>query len=58
MTAHAAGKALKRFVERLQPKNVIYVHGDPDALRWMQDNTANGARSYIPTVGQSVLLEA
>jgi len=57
-SAHAPRKALKRVVEKLQPKNVIYVHGDPDALRWMQDNTANGARSHIPTVGQSILLEA
>jgi len=57
-SAHAPRKALKRVVERLRPKNVIYVHGDPDALRWMQDNTANGARSHIPTVGQTVVLES
>lgn len=56
-SAHAPRKSLKRVVERLHPKNVIYVHGDPDAIRWMQDNTANGARAYAPTVGQSIVLE-
>lgn len=57
-SAHAPRKALKRVVERLHPKNVIYVHGDPDALRWMQDNTGNGARTFAPTVGQALVLEA
>lgn len=57
-SAHAPRKALKRVVERLHPANVIYVHGDPDALRWMQDNTSNGARAFAPTVGQSLVLES
>lgn len=57
-SAHAPRQALKRVVASLSPKNVIYVHGDPDALRWMKDNTANGARAFAPTVGQSVVLEA
>lgn len=57
-SAHAPRKALKRVVERLHPKNVIYVHGDPDALRWMQDNTGNGARTFAPTVGQTIILES
>ena len=55
-SAHAPRKALKRVVERLHPKNVIYVHGDPDALRWMQDNTGNGARTFAPTVGQTIMI--
>lgn len=57
-SAHAPRSALKNLVRRLNPKNVVYVHGDPDALDWMRENSAGNYRGFIPTVGQTVTLEA
>ncbi len=57
-SAHANRKSLRAIVERLKPKNVVYVHGDPEALTWMRDNTANGSHTYMPQIGQTVTLGA
>ncbi|HPO14003.1 MAG TPA: MBL fold metallo-hydrolase [Candidatus Hydrogenedentes bacterium] len=57
-SAHASRKALRKIIERIKPKNVVYVHGDPDALAWMRENTGNGFRSYVPGIGQHLTLEA
>lgn len=56
-SAHATRSELAAIIERLHPKNIIYIHGDPDALEWMQSNTGNGARLYAPEVGQTVTIE-
>ncbi len=58
LSAHAPRAALTRVIEKIKPKNVIYVHGDPDAIAWMQQHTANGCRSYAPVIGQTVTLGA
>jgi predicted metal-dependent RNase len=57
-SAHAPRAALKKVVERVKPKNIIYVHGDPDALAWMRENTGNGSYSVIPSIGQTIQLDA
>lgn len=57
-SAHANRKSLSAIVERLHPKNVVYVHGDPDAIAWLRGNTKNGCRSYQPEIGQTLTLEA
>ena len=57
-SAHATRSALSGIIRRLRPKNVVYIHGEQDAIDWMVDNTGNGYRCYAPTVGQSVRLEA
>jgi len=57
-SAHAPRATLSSVVERLRPKNVVYVHGDPDALAWMKEQTAEGCRSHAPLAGQSIVLEA
>jgi len=57
-SAHAPRKTLQKVVDQLQPKNVLYVHGDPDAIRWMHDNSPNGTRAISPTIGQTIVLEA
>lgn len=57
-SAHAPRKQLVGVVERLKPKNVVFVHGDPDALAWMQQHTGNGRQAFAPTIGQTITLEA
>ncbi len=56
-SAHASRSELVNIVRRLNPEHVIYVHGDPDALTWMQFNAGNGARSYVPGVGETIAIE-
>jgi Cft2 family RNA processing exonuclease len=57
-SAHAPRTALQKVIDRLHPKNVVFVHGDPDAIAWMKEHTSNGHRTYAPLVGQSIVLEA
>jgi len=57
-SAHAPRSALKKLVQRMKPRNVIYVHGDPAALDWMRDNATGSHRSIVPTVGQTFTIEA
>jgi len=56
-SAHAPRQALKAIVERLRPRrNVIFVHGDPEAVDWMCRNAANGCMSFAPAAGESISL--
>lgn len=57
-SSHAPRQALKAIVDRIQPKNVIYVHGDEEAIQWMMENTGNSARRYGPGIGETIALEA
>jgi len=57
-SAHAPRDALHGIIDRIAPKNVVYVHGDAEALAWMKTHTANGYRGYAPELGQSITLEA
>ena len=56
-SAHASRSELVDLIQRCNPRNIIYVHGDPDALTWMRSNAGNGASAYIPEVGQTVTIE-
>lgn len=58
LSAHASRAQLANLIERLHPKNIIYVHGDSDAIDWMQENTGNGANTFAPTTGQTITVEA
>ncbi len=57
-SAHATRSELAAVVERINPKNVVYIHGDPEALGWMEQNTGNGRQTFVPTIGQTITLEA
>ena len=57
-SAHAPRKELQRVIERIKPKNVVFVHGDPEAIQWMKDNVSHPCNAYAPTVGQTLTLEA
>jgi len=56
-SAHARRDTLQRFIRQVSPKNVVFVHGDEDAIGWMRDNTSHGFRCYSPSVGQTISLE-
>jgi Cft2 family RNA processing exonuclease len=55
-SAHAPRKALQRVIERIKPDHVIFVHGDPEAMDWMYENTPNGASKYMPSIGETLSL--
>ncbi len=57
-SAHAPREALRDIVERVRPKNVVYVHGDPAAVDWMYETCGNGCQRYTASVGQTLTLEA
>lgn len=55
-SAHAARSTLRNLIDRIRPRNVVFVHGDPDALMWMENHTSNGYRHVTPAIGQTVNL--
>jgi Cft2 family RNA processing exonuclease len=57
-SAHAPRQELKRVIDRIKPKNLVLVHGDPEALDWMKENAGTGYNAFVPTVGQTLTLEA
>lgn len=57
-SAHAPRKSLRDVVESIPSKNVIFVHGDPPALEWMEYNTGEGRNKYVPAIGQTIQLDA
>ena len=40
-SGHATRDSLVDYAEKLNPKQVILVHGDPDAVEWMHDTLAS-----------------
>ncbi len=57
-SAHATRNELREVIRRLHPKNVVFVHGDPDAIDWMYHQAGNGSRTFTMAPGESVTLEA
>ena len=57
-SAHAPRTALREVIRRIDPKNVVFVHGDPEAIDWMHDQTGDGCRKFSPTRGEPITLEA
>lgn len=58
-SGHAPREALLQYAERLQPRNLVLVHGDTPALRWFQENVPQRlpkTRVVIPPPGESVFL--
>ncbi len=56
-SGHAHRQDLIGMVERLQPKTVVLVHGDPDAKDWMEAEILRlypGTRVVRPTQGEVV----
>lgn len=57
-SAHATREDLCRLIDHIAPKNVIFVHGDPEATTWMKENTSSVYRKYIPSIGETLVLES
>jgi len=57
-SAHASRQDLQRLIEHVNPKNIVFVHGDPEAVEWMAANSNGRARKYAPLLGQTIALEA
>jgi len=56
-SAHAPRKTLCDIIRRIHPKNVVFVHGDPEAIDWMYEKAANSSRRFTATIGQTLTLE-
>ena len=56
-SAHAPREALRDVITRVQPKNVVFVHGDPQAIDWMHESTVAGHKFSV-AIGQTITLEA
>ncbi len=56
-SAHAPRNALHQQINRLNPKNVIFVHGDPEAIDWMYEETGNGRRKFCSPLGKTIELD-
>ena len=56
-SAHAPREALRDVIARVRPKNVVFVHGDPEAVQWMYEHTGDGYRRFAPSVGETVHIE-
>ncbi len=57
-SAHAPREDLCAMLEAIAPRNVVLVHGDPEAIAWMQANCPIPCRIAAPQLGDTVELEA
>ena len=57
-SAHARREDLCGLVRRLNPKNVVFVHGDPNAIEWMSSHSNGNSRKFTPKLGETVVLES
>jgi Cft2 family RNA processing exonuclease len=57
-SAHAPREDLLSVIEHFHPKNLIFVHGDPEAVDWMRSNTNGYCKKFAPEIGESVVLES
>jgi predicted metal-dependent RNase len=56
-SAHATREDLCRLVSRMRPKNIVFVHGDPEAIAWMSENTPGNFRKHVPVVGETYTIK-
>jgi Cft2 family RNA processing exonuclease len=53
-SAHASRESLIAYAERLAPKKILLIHGDPPAVEWMRARLANdlpNSEIIVPTPG-------
>ena len=55
-SAHASRKALQGVVEKFNPKNLVFVHGDAPAVDWMRKNCGDGCDKFVPRIGETIAL--
>jgi Cft2 family RNA processing exonuclease len=57
-SAHAHRSALCNVADSIPSRNIIFVHGDPPAVQWMNEHAANGRTRFTPRIGQRIPLES
>ncbi len=57
-SAHAPREDLQHVINRTQPTNVIFVHGDPDAIEWLHANCNGVPNKFTPEIGEAITLSA
>lgn len=57
-SAHAPREDLMSVIDYFHPKNLIFVHGDAEAVEWMRANTNGYCKKFAPEIGESVVLES
>jgi Cft2 family RNA processing exonuclease len=58
-SAHASRESLIAYAERLAPKKIVLVHGDPPAVEWMRARLTNdlpNSEIIVPTPGVEIEL--
>jgi Cft2 family RNA processing exonuclease len=58
-SAHASRETIRAYVNKVRPKKVLLVHGDPAALEWFRATLAAdlpGSEMVLPPPGQAVEL--
>lgn len=56
-SAHAPREDLINVVKSVEPSNLIFVHGDDEAVNWMRENTNGTSRKFTPAKGETVALD-
>ena len=57
-SSHAPRADLCHVIQSTSPRNVVFVHGDPPALEWLQANSNGVAHKYAPDIGETVTIRA
>ncbi|MBN2307844.1 MAG: MBL fold metallo-hydrolase [Candidatus Hydrogenedentes bacterium] len=58
LSAHATREQLGELIARIEPTNVVFVHGDADAVAWMRSHCNGRYRGFAPLSGETLALEA
>jgi Cft2 family RNA processing exonuclease len=56
-SAHAPREDLGAFIEMVKPKNIVFIHGDEDAIEYMRESYGAGCRKFAPRIGETVVLD-
>lgn len=57
-SGHAPREDLCAIIDRVNPKNVVFTHGDPEAIDWMVENVPGNFRKAAASQGESLVLES
>ena len=58
-SAHATRESIRAYVNRVRPKKIVLVHGDPAAIEWFRSTLATDlpeSQVITPTPGQPITL--
>ena len=56
-SAHAPREDLHSVIEHIQPRNIVFVHGDIEAIERMREGCNGAANVFAPMLGETITLE-